>query len=90
MNMELIKTFAMNIAIFAVGGLVLFVPLVNFINAQLGKPGRVSYKIGLLWGIISGFVFSLIMANTVSVITVMLISGVIILASFIYRKFIQK
>jgi hypothetical protein len=89
MDMELIKTFAMNIAIFAVCGLVLFVPLVNFINAQLGKPGRVAYKIGLLWGILSGLIFSLVMTDTISLMPVMLICGVIIIASIMYRKFVK-
>lgn len=91
LDMNALKIVAINVGIFCVSGVLLFAPLVNFLNRQLGKNvPPITYKIGLLWGICTGLLFGLRRANIFSFTTLLLVCGGIIVCSFVYRKMNEK
>lgn len=90
MDMNAIRFFAMTIGIWVICGVVLFVPLTNLLNYYLGNPQRLSYFKGVLWGVMAGTLFACFQYFHLSLPYVFLISGTIIVGSFVYRKFIKK
>lgn len=90
MDMNAIIFFAKTIGIWVVCGVVLWVPLTNLLNSYLGKPQRLSYKMGLLWGVMAGTLFACFQYFRLSLIYVFMISGTITVCSIVYRKFIKK
>lgn len=59
MDIDLLKTFGITILIFGLAGVILFVPLVKFLCYLKGTKPNLSYKHGLLWGVLTGILFTL-------------------------------
>lgn len=90
MDMNFIKFLGINLVVWVLAGVVLFVPLFNLLNSYLGRPQRLSYKMGVLWGFTSGTLFFWVFYYKPPLKYVFIICGTMIVGSFVYRKFIKK
>lgn len=90
MDMNAIKFFALTIGGWILLGVAIWVPLTNLLNFYLGRPQRISYKMGVLWGVIAGTLFACFQYFHLPLLYVFTICGTIVVGSTLYRKFIKK